>query len=110
MMRVLGALLLSCIFVTSATAADSLSTTLPDPRPLIDRVVLAYGGRAALEGVRAYRMEGRVVAAQQKREGPTSRLFERPGRLRVELHYPDRPETRIVDGEHGWRGGGAEVV
>src|SRR5206468_13106425 len=97
-MRVLGALLLSCVFVTSPTAADSLSATLPDLRPLIDRVVLAYGGRAALEGVHAYRMEGHVVAAEQKREGTTSRLFQRPGRLRVEIHYPERPETRIVSG------------
>src|SRR5258706_13681599 len=106
-MRVLGALLLSCVFVTSARAADTLSTTLPDMRPLIDRVVLAYGGRAALEDVHASRMEGHVVAAQQKREGPTSRVFQRPGRLRVEVRYPDRPETRIVNGEHGWRSQGA---
>jgi hypothetical protein len=109
-MRTLGALLLSLVFVSSATAEDSLTTMPPDLRPLIDRVVLAYGGRAALEGVHAYRMEGRVVAVQQKREGPTSRLFQRPGRLRVEVRYPERPETRIVSGERGWRGLGADVV
>jgi hypothetical protein len=71
---------------------------------------MAYGGRAALEAVHAYRMEGRVVAAQHEREGPMIRLFQRPGRLRVEVHYPERPETRIVSGDHGWRGVGAEVT
>ncbi|HEY6194088.1 MAG TPA: hypothetical protein VI504_03520 [Candidatus Eisenbacteria bacterium] len=91
-------------------AADSLSTSPRGVLSLIDHVVLAYGGRAALESVHAYRMEGRVFAVQQKREGPTSRLFQRPGRLRVELHYPDRAETRIVSGESGWRGLGAEVL
>ena len=88
-MRAIGVLLLSSwVLVTSSWAADSLSTTPPDPQPLIERVGMAYGGRAALEAVHAYRMEGRVVAAQHEREGPMIRLFQRPGRLRVEVHYP----------------------
>lgn len=88
-------------------AADSPAG--PDPRALINQVVTAYGGRAALEKATAYRSEGKVVTAAG-REAPTMRLFQRPGRLRVELRYPDKPETRIVDGENGWRGAGGEVT
>ncbi len=80
-----------------------------DARELIERVIDAYGGRAALERVKAYRAEGRIVAVRQGREGPTLRLFQRPDRLRVELRYPGEPEVRIVSGVRGWRGTGKEM-
>jgi len=105
-MQVLGALLLS-VFVTSAAGGDSTSLSTADVRPLIDRVVTAYGGRAALESMHAYRVDGHVVTAQgEKREAPTIRLFQRPGRLRVENRYTEGTELRIVSGEQGWRGKG----
>jgi hypothetical protein len=106
-MHILGALLLSALVITATGANDSLSTSTADPRPLIDRVVLAYGGKAALEGVHGYRVDGHVVTAQgEKREAPTIRLFQRPGKLRVENRYGEGTELRIVSGEHGWRGKG----
>jgi hypothetical protein len=83
-----------------------------DPRALAEAVVEAYGGRAALEPIRAYRMEGRIAARLRGQEGPMRRLFARPDRLRVELDYPDEPELRIVNGAQGWRsiGGDPEPV
>jgi len=104
------AAILACTPALAATgvgaAAVHDSSTSEDAGALIAQVAKAYGGRAALEKVSAYRAEGRIVALAQRREGPTSRLFWRPGRLRVELRYPDAPETRIVDGTRGWRGDG----
>jgi hypothetical protein len=79
------------------------------PRDLIENVVGAYGGRAALDRIRSYRMLGRIMAVRQEKEGPMMRLFERPGRLRVELRYPDAAEVRIVNGARGWRSLGDEV-
>ncbi len=73
---------------------------------LVDRVLAAYGGREALEKIHAYRAEGRLVTVMREGEAPTIRLFARPNRLRVELRYPDAPETRILRGEQGWRGTG----
>ena len=74
---------------------------------LIDRVLEAHGGKAALAKVRSYRMEGRIVSVMQG-TGPFVRLFARPDRLRVFLDYPGRPETRILDGAKGWRSGGQD--
>jgi len=87
-------------------APDSAHATVTaqDVRELVERVLDAYGGRAALDRVKAYRAEGRVVAVMQGREGPTTRLFQRPNRLRIELRYAVEPELRIVAGARGWRG------
>ena len=74
---------------------------------LIDRVLEAHGGKAALAKVRSYRMEGRIVSVMQG-TGPFVRTFARPDRLRVFLDYPGRPETRILDGSKGWRSGGQD--
>jgi len=100
-------LLLSPGVALEARAADA--PVPPGARELVDDVVRAYGGRAALERVTAYRCDGRVVALVHPREGPTTRLFQRPDRLRVELRYPGHPELRIVDGARGWRGDGEDV-
>lgn len=91
-----------------AEPADSARAVV-DVRQQVMQLVDAYGGRAALERVKAYRMEGRIVAAQAGREGPMTRSFQRAGKLRVELRYPDQTETRIVRGEQGWRGVGTDV-
>jgi hypothetical protein len=72
---------------------------------LIDRVLEAHGGKAALAKVRSYRMEGRITSVMQG-TGSFARTFARPDRLRVVLDYPERPETRILDGTKGWRSGG----
>jgi hypothetical protein len=74
---------------------------------LIDRVLEAHGGRAALAKVKAYRMEG-TIASRMQGTGPFVRTFARPDRLRVILDYPGRPEARFLDGAKGWRSGGQE--
>jgi len=74
-----------------------------DPEALVDRVLEAYGGWTALSSVSSYRMEGVVRTSHGKPPSPTSRVFERPGRLKVVLEHPDVKETRIVDGSRGWR-------
>ncbi len=92
----------------AAGSPDSLHTAV-SPREQVMRMVDAYGGRLPLERVKGYRMDGKIMAAQQGKEGPMTRTFQRPGKLRVELRYPDQAETRIVSSEHGWRGVGSDV-
>ena len=75
----------------------------PEARALIARVVEAYGGRAALERVRAYRLEGELFSIRRHDESPTVRVFARPGRLKVLIGYEGAGEARIVDGAKGWR-------
>jgi len=74
-----------------------------DPGTLVDRVLEAYGGWPALSTVSSYRMEGVVRTSHGKPPSPTSRVFERPGRLKVVLEHSDVKETRVVDGSTGWR-------
>lgn len=76
---------------------------LPDAATLVDRVVDAYGGRSRLQEIQAYRMEAELQATRRREPVNTVRVFARPSRLRVELQYPDVPETRLLDGTEGWR-------
>src|SRR5512138_2020253 len=63
---------------------------------VIDRVLAAYGGRERLARATTRRDEGRVVARMGGKEGRVLRAFRRPDHLRVELHYPDHAELRIL--------------
>ena len=101
-MRFLPALL-GVVVILGVTPGGWAAEPPADARELIDRVIGAYGGRAALERVRSYRLEGRTVAILRDRVGGMTRLFARPTRLRVDLRYPGEPEHRIVDGGRGWR-------
>jgi hypothetical protein len=72
---------------------------------LVDAVLRAYGGKAALDGVKAYRMEG-TVSSVMRGNGALVRTFARPDRLKTTLDYPNHPEARILDGGKGWRSDG----
>lgn len=71
---------------------------------IVAGVVAAYGGEATLREVRAYRAEGLLTAAQERRQGDLVRWFERPDRSRTEIRYPDRGELRVTRGGQGWAG------
>jgi len=75
------------------------------PDAIIDTVLAAHGGKAALAKVRAYRMEG-SVSSVMRGTGALVRTFARPGRLKITLDYPNHPEVRILDGGKGWRSDG----
>lgn len=73
----------------------------------VDRIIVAYGGEAALSKAVVERQTGRTVSA--RRGGATGtfvRTFQGAERLRVEIAYPDEEaEIRVLDGEKGWRMG-----
>ena len=99
--RGLAGLLLACVGLVPLLSGPAEAQS--DPKALVDRVLEAYGGWAALSSVSSYRMEGVVRTSHGKPPSRTSRVFERPGRLKVVLEHPDVKETRIVDGLVGWR-------
>ena len=87
------AALLGCFSATMTHAA-------PDSRvrEVIDRVTAAYGGRKALDRVRAYRVEGSVFSTMRHSDAPTIRVFARPAQLKVLIDYPGRAdELAILD-------------
>jgi hypothetical protein len=79
----------------------------PEVHALVARCVAAHGGAAAL--ARAARMQqlGTVTSILHPGvKGRIGRAYERSGRLRIEVAFPDQPlESRVLDGGRGWRGG-----
>lgn len=72
------------------------------PGAVVDRVVEAYGGWQRLQRVAGYSMEGSLLTGHDK-AAPTSRVFVRPGRLRVVIEHADGREVRVVADAKGWR-------
>jgi hypothetical protein len=83
--------------------AGARSAAVTDPGALLDAVLKAYGGADKLQAVRGYKMEGSVEAKMRGSSAATTRLFARPGNLRVDLAYPDLTEIRVVKDGKGWR-------
>jgi len=54
--------------------------------------------------MRCTTLDGMMESRTRGGRATTVRTFERPSRLRVVLHYPQRVEVRMLDGEQGWRG------
>ena len=98
-------LLALCLCLLRVAPLWAAEPAAKSPGALIDRVLAAYGGKAALDKVKAYRMEG-SVSSVMRGTGALVRTFARPDRLKITLDYPNHPETRILDGGKGWRSDG----
>lgn len=74
---------------------------------LVRRCVNAYGGEAAVARAARSVHEGTVTSLLHPGgPGRIGRAYARPGRLRVEVAFPDAaPEIRVLDGGRGWRAG-----
>jgi hypothetical protein len=89
--------------VIAGGAAPAAAQT-PDPTDVVDQVIAAYGGRDALERIEAVRLEGTIVTHPGEAHGSFIRIGQGRDTLKVLLHYPNRVEIRIVDGEEGYNG------
>ncbi|HEX9049482.1 MAG TPA: hypothetical protein VF841_03015 [Anaeromyxobacter sp.] len=94
----------------SLTLAASKPATSPSPAvaALVERCVVAYGGEAALAKMARSQIEGSVtsVVLRPGATGRIARVYERPGKLRVEIAYAAGDgEIRVLDGGKGWRDG-----
>jgi hypothetical protein len=77
-----------------------------EPAALVQKVLAAYGGRAALERARVVRERGTVTSIMRQGSGRLVRIFQRPASLRVEVAFPGQPpEVRILHDAYGDRGG-----
>ena len=98
-------LLAACVLLGAVAPLRAADPAAKSPDALIDSVLTEYGGKAALDKVRAYRMEG-TVSSVMRGNGALMRTFARPDRLKITLDYPNHPEARILDGGKGWRSDG----
>ncbi|MFO0581532.1 MAG: hypothetical protein U0229_04595 [Anaeromyxobacter sp.] len=102
-----------------ATLAAALLATTPPATPrappaggeavhaLVARCVQAHGGPAALAKAARQQQVGTVTSLLHPgAAGKIGRVYERSGRLRVEVQWPgEEGEIRVVDGDRGWRQG-----
>ncbi len=73
----------------------------PSKDKILDRMVEVYGGSEALMKSVSYIQKWRVVRTADGVEGSDKRRVTLPNRLYIELSYPDRSETRILEGNIG---------
>jgi hypothetical protein len=88
--------LLAVLILVFATAAYA---------DLADDVIAAYGGAAAWQKVKSFRQSGTVASPMWPAPGNVTRTWTRPDKLTFEAVYPDKKETRVVDGAHGTMNG-----
>jgi hypothetical protein len=69
----------------------------PDPTPVIDRVLEAYGGAEAVRAIGSHRQDGMLVAARGGSHGRVVRISQGPKKLSILVEYPDRAELRILE-------------
>ncbi len=92
--------------VSAATSTRAGSTEATAAR-LVARCVEAYGGKKAVVRLARSRSEGTVTSLLHPGQpGRIARLYQRSGKLRVEIAFPGAPvEIRVLDGGRGWRFG-----
>jgi len=94
----LATILLFCLVPATALASEATD--------LVDRVVAAYGGAAAIQRSGSVRQSGTLDSFRHGKTGTVERVFSRPDRLRIDIRIPgEPPESRILNGEKGWRDG-----
>lgn len=90
--------------VLFATAPLLLGASKPRPPSravvqLVEKVIKAYGGKAALSRAKTFTERGHL-SSPKRGYGTIVRTFDRPSRLRVEVTFPgDRTEVRELTSE-----------
>lgn len=84
-------------------SASPAAAPSADMSAFLAAVSRAYGGRSALDSVRAYRLEGSVYSAMRHTEARTVRIWARPDRFKALVNYEQHPEGRVADGSDVWR-------
>lgn len=102
-------LLLFAALFLPGPAAPASAEERPDEAQrvaaLVGRVIDAYGGREAIEGVRSFHLKGRIRAALRGKEGSYELYAKQERKLFVEITYQDATaERRILNGDRGYRG------
>jgi hypothetical protein len=101
MVRATGLLLCAVLAWSEPARAEE------DISSFIDRIVAAHGGAQALPQGTIVRQTGRTVSKMRGgAAGAFVRVFQGANKLRVDITFPGaEPETRVLDGRHGWRQG-----
>ncbi|ABC83173.1 hypothetical protein [Anaeromyxobacter dehalogenans] len=90
-----------------AAAQPPAAAARAEVHALVERCVAAYGGKKAVVRLARVREEGTVTSLLHPGQpGRITRVYQRSGKLRVEIAFPGAPvEVRVLDGGRGWRFG-----
>ena len=91
---------IATLSIALVTPPTLLAQSLDD---VVGNVMKEYGGTPAWQKVTTIRETGKVVPAMRKGDGATTRFWQKPDKLRIEIVYPTEREVRVVDGDHGTR-------
>lgn len=92
-------LTIACLLLACGSHVNSEEVGL---EPLLQQIIVAYGGEENLRKLNSHIQEWDVVALTRGSHGTDTRQVRVPDQLKVELSYPDRKETRVVNGEVGY--------
>ena len=84
---VLGIVLLAPVGACAEPLADAL-----------ENLIEAYGGEENVRKLDSMVQEWDLLALTRNQQGTDKRSIRLPGQLKVQLAYPDRQETRVLDG------------
>jgi hypothetical protein len=93
------------IFVQAQMAAASDTHDRPeDIKILISKIIVAYGGEKVVENLTGIDAVGDINALMRQDRGSYELSFKRSRKLRVDTKYQRSFETRILNGNSGYRG------
>jgi hypothetical protein len=82
-----------------AAPASSQSVELTEA---LERMIAAYGGAENLQKLDSMIQEWDLLALTRNQRGSDKRSVRLPEQLKVELTYPDKQETRVLNGDSGY--------
>jgi hypothetical protein len=86
------------------TLSNHASAEPPDLDAALYKLIESYGGETNLHKLDSQIQEWAVVALMDSRHGTDVRAIRAPQQLRVELRYPHKSETRIINGDASYTG------
>ena len=92
-------LTIACVLLACGSNVSSEEVGL---ETLLEQIIVVYGGEENLRKLNSHIQEWDVVALTRGSHGTDTRQIRVPDQLKVELSYPDRKETRVVNGEVGF--------
>ena len=89
-----------CVLISLLISWPSVAANqAPDVDFILERMVEAYGGRQNLHKLNNAVQEWDIHTLSNNKQGSDVRSVSIPGRLKVELTYPDKTEMRVLNGD-----------
>lgn len=99
----MGKFIMFLAFVFAVSIISGCGTKDPKGQ-LLDNMIGAYGGAENLRKLDSYASVWAMEVKVRPQKGKAINFIDQAGRLRVELLYPNRLETRVINGARGYKG------